>query len=173
MTTLDGHLTDDLAQRLADGLADPAAAVGAEAHLSRCEACAALVESYRELAEALEDLPLPDLPADFTAAVLDRIEVAEAQGARERRFALGVLSAVLVVAAGAAVAGGAGGLAGAVAGWADGLGDASQLLRIGRGVLPGLLSALRLPLLVGAAAVALPVIFGLSRLMPAYRTETT
>jgi hypothetical protein len=37
---------------------------------------------------------------------------------------------------------------------------------VGRGILPGLLAALRLPLMVGAAALALPLLLGLNRLMP-------
>jgi anti-sigma factor RsiW len=172
MTTTSGHLTDAMAQRLADGLLDPTADAGAEAHAAGCPDCAALVESYRLLGEALEDLEIPALPADFTASVLDRIERVEVAQARERRLAVAVLAGVLLVAAGALVAAGVGGLASTVGGWADGLGEASRAFRIGRGVVPSLLSALRLPLLVGAAAVTIPVLFGLTRLMPAPRTSS-
>jgi len=59
-----------------------------------------------------------------------------------------------------------------VAGVADGLGDAAHALRIGQGLLPGLVSALRVQLLLGTAAVALPLLLALSRLMPAPRAET-
>jgi anti-sigma factor RsiW len=172
MTTISGHLTDAMAQRLVDGLLDPVRDAGAEVHTASCPGCAALVASYRALGEALGELEVPELPADFTAAVLDRIDRVEAAQARERRFAVAVMVGLVAVAAGALVAAGVGGLASTVGSVADTLGQATQALRIGRGVLPGLLAALRLPLLVGAAVVAIPLLFGLTRLMPAPRTET-
>ncbi len=172
MTTISGHLTDAMAQRLVDGMLDPVADAGAEAHALGCPACAALVESYRVLGDALGDLELPLLPADFTAGVLGRIDALETARARERRAAAAVLAATLAVAAGALAASGVGGLASAVGGLADGLGELAQAFRLSKGVVPGLLSALRLPLLVGAAACALPLLLALSRLMPAPRTET-
>ena len=172
MTTISGHLTDAMAQRLVDGLLDPELDAGAEAHAASCAECAALVETYRVLGDALEDLDVPALPAGFTAAVMDRIDRVEAARARERRLAVAVLAGVLAVAAGVLVAAGVGGLASTVGDVADSLGSATQALRISRGVLPALVSALRLPLLVGAAAVAIPILFGLTRLMPAPRTET-
>jgi anti-sigma factor RsiW len=172
MTTISGHLTDAMAQRLVDGLPDPERDAGAEAHAAGCPACAALVESYRLLGGALDDLEVPALPAGFTASVLERIDRVEAARSRERRLAVAVLAGSLALAAGALVAAGVGGLASTVGGLADGLGQAAQALRLSKGVLPALLSALRLPLLVGAAAVAVPLLFGLTRLMPAPRTET-
>jgi anti-sigma factor RsiW len=172
MTTISGHLTDAMAQRLVEGLLDAERDAGAEAHAAGCPGCAALVESYRVLGEALGELEVPELPADFTASVLDRIDRAEAAQARERRFAVAVLAGLLAVAAGALVAAGVGGLASTVGNLADSLGEATRALRLGQGVLPGLLAALRLPLLVGAAAVAIPLLFGLTHLMPAPRTET-
>jgi predicted anti-sigma-YlaC factor YlaD len=172
MTTFSGHLTDAMAQRLLDGRLEPVTDAGAEDHAQGCAECAALVESYRVLGEALDDLDVPALPADFTASVLERIDLVEARATRERRLALAVLAGVLLLAGGALVASGAGGLAATVGGWADGLAEATRALRIGRGVVPGLLSALRLPLLVGAAAVTIPLLFGLARLMPAPRTQS-
>ncbi len=172
MTTISGHLTDAMAQRLVDGLSDPVADAGVEAHLAGCPACAALVESYRILGDALDDLDLPALPADFTDGVLARIDALETARARERRLAAAVLAGILAAAAGVLVAAGVGGLATTVGGLADGLGQATQALRIGKGVLPAVISAARLPLLVGAAAAAIPLLFGLTRLMPATRTQS-
>jgi anti-sigma factor RsiW len=171
MTTISGHLTDAMAQRLVDGLLDPDADAGAEAHAAACVECAALVESYRRLGDALDGLDLPELPAGFTAGVMDRIDRLEAARARERRLAAAVLSGILAAAAGVLLAAGVGGFATTVASVADGLGPVTQALRIGQGVLPGLLAALRLPLLVGAAACAIPILFALARLMPAPRTQ--
>jgi anti-sigma factor RsiW len=171
MTTFTGHLTDGQAQRLLDGQLDPVRDADVAEHAAACPDCAALVESYRFLGEALEELERPELPADFTASVLARIDDVEAARARERRVGFAVMSAVLLAAAGTLAAAGAGGFATTVGGLADGLGDAARAFRLGQGVLPGLLSALRVQLLVGAAAVALPLLVGLSRLMPAPRTE--
>lgn len=172
MTTISGHLTDAMAQRLLDGQLDPERDAAAEAHAATCPECAALVESYRLLGAALDDLEVPALPADFTASVLERIDRVEAARARERHLAVGVLAGLLLVAAGALLAAGVGGLAATVGSLADHLGPAAQALRLGKGVLPSVLAAVRLPLLVGAAAVAIPLLFGLTRLMPAPRTET-
>jgi anti-sigma factor RsiW len=172
MKTFTGHLTDAQAQRLVDGLLDAAQDAGVEPHAAACAECAALVETYRILGEALDGLPVPELPADFTAGVLGRIELAEAAGARERKVAAGILAAVAAAACAALVAAGVSGLAAEVSDWAGGLGDAARALRIGSGVLPGLVSALRVQLLLGAAAVAVPLLVGLSRLMPAHRVET-
>ncbi len=172
MNTFSEHLTDAMAQRLLDGVLDPVHDAGAEAHAGQCPECAALVESYRILGDALDGLAVPELAAGFTASVLERIEVAEARQARERWLAVSVLSGVLLVAAGALLAAGAGGLAATVSGWADGLAEATRALSIGRQVLPGLLAALRLPLLAGAAAVVIPLLLGLTRLMPAPRTQS-
>jgi anti-sigma factor RsiW len=172
MMTFTGHLTDAQAQRLVDGLLDAAQDAGAEAHAAGCAGCAALVESYRLLDDALDGLAVPELPADFTAGVLDRIDRAEARLARERTVAVAILAGAALAAGAALVAAGGAGLATQVTSWADGLGEASRALRIGSGVLPGLLSALRLQLLIGAAAVAVPLLVGLSRLMPAHGAET-
>lgn len=171
MMTFTGHLTDAQAQRLGDGLLDAARDAGVEAHAAGCAECAALVESYRILGEALDGLPVPELPADFTAGVLERIEAAEVRVVRERRVAVAILAAAAAATCAALVAAGVGGLATEVSGWAGGLGEAARALRIGSGVLPGLVSALRIQLLLGAAAVALPLLVGLSRLMPAHRAE--
>lgn len=172
MTTISGHLTDAMAQRLVDGMLDPATDAGAEAHARECAGCAALVESYRLLEGALDDLDLPEVPAGFTAAVLDRIDALEATRARERRVAVAVLAGLLAAAAAAVVISGVGGLATTAGQVAEGLGELSRALRVGMGVVPSLLSAVRLPLLVGAAACALPLLLGLARLMPVHRTET-
>jgi hypothetical protein len=155
-----------MAQRLVDGLLEPGRDDGAEAHARACPACATLVESYRLLGDALDDLELPELPDDFTSGVLARIERVEVARTRERRLATAILAAALLVATGALLAAGSAGLATTLGGWADGLGEASVIFRVGRGILPGLLSALRLPLMVGAAALALPLLLGLNRLMP-------
>jgi uncharacterized membrane protein YgcG len=171
VTTLSGHLTDAQAQRLVDGQPDPALDEGAAAHAAACPGCGGLVESYRALAGALDGLELPEAPPGFTAGVLARIEAVEAAQARERRLAIGILACVLLAVAGALAAAGVGGLGASVGGLAGHLGEASRALRVGAGVVPGLLSALRLQLLLGAAAVAVPLLMALARLMPAPRTQ--
>ena len=173
MTNLSGHLTDAQAQRLLDGLLRDGEAGEVAAHAEACPECAELVESYRALALALEELPAPELPLDFTAGVLERVEQAERTAARERRAAVAVLAA----AAGGLVAAL---LLGGVAGWlpsatrlADQLGALSRALQLGAQILPPLVGAVRLPLAACAALLAFPLLFALSRFIPSPRTEAT
>jgi anti-sigma factor RsiW len=171
MTTVSGHLTDAQAQRLLEGLLAGERDQGVEAHVHACAECAALVESYRALGDALEGLELPALPADFTASVLERIDAVEAAARRERRLAALVVSGVLLAGLAALGFAVAGGVAPAVTEAAERLGAAARALRFTREVLPGVVSAVRVHLLIGAAAAALPLLYGLSRLMPAPRVE--
>jgi anti-sigma factor RsiW len=172
MTTLSGHLTEAQAQRLLDGALDPGSDAGAAEHAAACAECGALVESFRALEEALDGLTVPELPADFTAQVMARIDESERSAARERRWAFGIAAAVLAMATVSLAAAGAAGLGHAVSTVSEQLDLAARAVRVGVGVLPGLFSALRLQLLLATSALALPVIYGLSRLMPAARTES-
>jgi anti-sigma factor RsiW len=171
MTSFTGHLTDAQAQRLLDGVLLDAEAAEVEAHAASCQACQALVESYQALGDALGALELPELPADFTAGVLARIDVRERTVARERRFAAAVCAGVLVALVAAVILAGAGTWAPVASRVVNGLGTAGWALRIGAEVVTPIVSALRLQLALLCAAVALPVLFLLSRLMPAPRTE--
>jgi anti-sigma factor RsiW len=172
MTTLSGHLTEAQAQRLIDGMLDPASDGGVAEHATACPECAGLVESFRALDEALEGLTVPELPADFTAQVMARIDDAERAAARERRWALGLAAAVVLLAGAGLALAGATGLGHAVSAVSERLDLAARAIRVGAGVLPGLLSALRLQLLLASTALSLPILYGLSRLMPAPRTES-
>jgi len=172
MTTLRGHLSDEQAQRLLEELLDPAADAGVAEHAAGCLECRALVESFRLLDDALDGLEVPELPADFTAQVMARIDDAERAAEQERRWAFGLAAAVVLVAGIAVVAAGATGLGNTVSGLSERLDPLVRAARVGVGVLPGLLSALRLQLLLVTTAVALPIFYGLARLMPAARTES-
>ncbi len=172
MTTISGHLTDAQAQRLLERALQPATDAGVAEHAAACAECGALVESFRLLGEALDGLEVPPLPADFTAQVMARIDDAEQAAARERRWALALAAAVLVVAGVGVAAAGATGLGSVVSAASEQLDLALRAFRVGAGVLPGLLSALRLPLLLATTALSLPLFYGLSRLMPATRTES-
>ncbi len=172
MNTMTGHLTDAQAQRLLERALDPVGDAGAAEHAASCAECAVLVDSFRALDEALDGLPVPELPADFTAQVMARIDDAERAAARERRWAFGIAAAVLLVAGASLAAAGATGLGNAVSAVSEQLDLAARAVRLGAGVLPGLFSALRLQLLLATTLFSLPLIFGLSRLMPAARTET-
>jgi anti-sigma factor RsiW len=158
------HLTEDEAQlHLEAGLAGPERG-RVETHLAGCPSCQALVQSFQALAEALSGMPAAEPPSDFTAAVMARIDERELARASERRAALVVLGAVavsLVVAL--AVAG--------QAAWAPALSAASsagvralQAFRITADVVSPLVSALRLQIIVVAAAVGIPLTLALSRL---------
>lgn len=171
MTTLTGHLTDAQAQRLMDGVLLAAEAAEVEAHAASCAACQALVESYQVLGDALGALEIPELPADFTAGVLARVDARERAVARERRFAVAICAGVLVALAVAVAAAGAGTWAPLASRVVSGLGAAGRVLRIGADVVTPVVAALRLQLALACAAVALPVLFLLSRLMPSPRAE--
>jgi hypothetical protein len=171
--TVDFHLTDEAAQRLADGLLDEGAQdAGVARHAEGCAACAALVESHRALASALDGLCCPEVPHDFTAGVLERVEAADRQRVRERWLAGAILAGVLVAALAALAAAGAGGVGTAVARWADLLGDATRALRVGREILPTVFAAMRWPLAAATAALAVPLFLLLARLMPQPATRT-
>jgi len=172
MTTLSGHLTDAQAQRLLERALDPRSDAGVAEHAASCAGCGALVESFRALEEALGDLRVPELPADFTAQVMARIDVVERAAARERRWAFGIAAAVILVAGVSLAGAGATGLGNAVSTVSERLDLAGRTLRVGLGVLPGLLSALRLQLLLATTALSLPIFYGLSRLMPSARAES-
>jgi anti-sigma factor RsiW len=171
MTTMSGHLTEAQAQRLLEQALEPRVDAGVPEHAASCPGCSALVESFRALDQALDDLPVPTLPDDFTAQVMARIDDAERAAARERRWAFGLAAAVLLVAGSSVAVAGATGLGNVVSALTEQLDLAGRAIRVGAGVLPGLLSALRLQLLLLTSALSLPILYGLSRLMPAARTE--
>lgn len=171
MTTFTGHLTDTQAQRHLDAALAPDEASAIEQHLEGCTACQQLIESYLALSVALEDLAVPDLPPDFTAGVLERIEARERAVVRERRIAFGILGAVVCAALLAFAAAGTGSWAPAVSSWADDLGGAARALRITSAFVPTVVGALRLQLLLAAAVVALPLLLLIARLMPSPRPE--
>ena len=172
MTTFTGHLTDAHAQRLVDGVLSPAEAPEVERHAAACLECQALVESYRMLEGALDALAVPELPHDFTSGVLARIEVQERSAARERRFALGILGGVVAAAAALVAVAGPGAWAPALSSGVDQLGELARVLRIGAGFVPAVVGALRLQIVLAAAAFALPFLLALARLMPAPRPES-
>jgi anti-sigma factor RsiW len=175
MTTFTGHLTDAQAQRLLDGALDPTRDADVEHHAASCDGCRALVDSYRALAAALEDLDpvaAAPLPEGFTADVMARIDARERLVARERRLAVAILGGALAAAVAVFAVAGSGAWAPTVARWVDGLGEAARAIRIGSSFVPTLVSALRVPILVAAAAVAAPLLLALSRLVPARDART-
>jgi anti-sigma factor RsiW len=173
MTTLQGHLTDAQAQRLVDGALPQHEAVLAEAHVAGCPACAAEVETYRLLSSALDDLEVPTLPADFTEGVLARIDAEERALARERRHALAILAGVVAATAAAFTVAGAAAWAPTLSSAADLFGTGARALQLASGFVPKIVSALRFQIIFAAAALALPLLLALVRLMPApQRVET-
>jgi len=160
------HLDDLSAQRYLEAQLPGPERLQAERHLECCEACGALVDSYRALAEALNDLDAPLPPADFTAGVLARVEAREQRVARER----GLAAAILGLAAAAAVAllawAGPGALAPAFSSLGELLGRSATGLRIAADVLEPLVRALRLEIALVCAAATLPLLALVRRLSP-------
>ncbi|HTN52536.1 MAG TPA: anti-sigma factor [Anaeromyxobacter sp.] len=171
MTTFTGHLTDAQAQRLVDGALLPEEGREVEGHARSCPECEALVFSYRVLGEALGDLEVPELAADFTRGVLDRIAGEERVAARERRHAFAIVAVVLAAIAGVAVLAGAGVLAPVFGRAALDAGSAARALQVGAHIATPIVSAIRLPLALASALATLPILFALSRLMSGPRTE--
>jgi len=163
---MNAHLTDELAQSLVDGLLPEQARAQHQAHVDGCASCRALVESYAALADALDDLDAPLPPPDFTDAVMERIAAVEQVRAWERKLAFGILGAASLVACAIFVYLGAGAWVPVVARISQGLGGAVRALAIGTDVLSPLVSALRLQIALGCAALGLPLLFALSRLVP-------
>ena len=158
------HLTEDDAQQfLEDGLAAPERS-RAEKHLAGCPSCQALVLSFEALSDALSELPLGEPPADFTAGVMARIDEQEAVRAGERRVTLAVLGAVGVSLAVALALAGQAAWAPALSAASTGAVKALQALRITSDVLSPVVSALRVQIIVAAAAVGIPLTLALSRL---------
>jgi anti-sigma factor RsiW len=172
MTSITGHLGDADAQRLVDGALSEAEAPALERHVASCAACQATVAAYRMLSAALDDLELPELPADFTEGVLARVDARERRVARERRHAVAILAGVALAAVAAFAVAGASAWAPVVSSSADLLGSTVRAFRIGWSFVPDLVGALRFQIIVVAAALSLPLLLALSRLMPAPRTET-
>jgi hypothetical protein len=153
----DRHLTDDEAQRLAEG-AGPGG--DASSHAASCLSCRAAVEEYRALGAALGRLEPPPLPAGFTEGVLARIEERERRTARERRHALAVLGGIAAAAAAAFALAGASAWAPVLSSALDVVGAASRALRVGRALAPH--AGVVLPEVSAlAAAAAVPLLLGL------------
>ena len=158
------HLTEDEAQLfLEDGMAAPVRAQ-AENHLADCPSCQALVLSFEALSEALSGLPLAEPPADFTASVMARIDERELARASERRATLAVLGAVAVSLVLVLAFAGQAAWAPALSAVSTGAVKALHAFRITSDVLSPLVSALRLQIIVVAAAVGIPLTLALSRL---------
>ncbi len=157
------HLTEDEAQLyLEDGLAAPER-IRTETHLADCPSCQALLLSFEALSEALSALPLAEPPADFTSAVMARIDEREDARAAERRATLAVLGAVSVSLVVALALAGQSAWAPALSSVSSAAVGALQALRISSDVLSPIVSALRLQIFVVAAAVGIPLLLALFR----------
>jgi len=160
------HLTEEEAQLHVEGMLPGEDAPRVLGHVQACAECRALVLSFQALAEALSALPLAEPPADFTASVLARIESRERAVARERRVAAVVLGAVAVALAATLSVAGQTAWAPVLSQVSSVLADGAQALRVSGDVLSPLVGALRIQILVACAAIGLPLLLGLSRLVP-------
>jgi anti-sigma factor RsiW len=171
MTNPSLHLTDAQAQRLVDGMLSAGEAPAVERHAAACADCRATVETYRMLATALEDLEVPPLPADFTDGVLALVESRELALARERRHAVAILGAVAACMVAAFALAGASAWAPFFSSVAETVGAAARAFQVGSTFVPHLVGALRLQIIVATAALAVPLLLAIARLMPQQRTE--
>jgi len=170
-TTL--HVDDLLAQRLIDGQLAGAERLAAERHLETCRDCRLLVDSYRALAAALDGLESPQVPADFTQAVLQRVEEREQAAARDRRLALSILAGVACAAAAVAAFLAPTAFAPALSRLGDAVGATATWLRLGADVAGPIVRALRLEIAAATAVAALPLLALLRRLSSVRRAEVS
>lgn len=158
------HITEEEAQLHLEGALSAEASSRVDAHVEGCAACQDLLASFVALSEALSALPVAEPPPDFTHGVMARIEEREAARAAERRITVAVfatVSAALVVALAVA---GQSAWAPALSGVSTAAVRALQALRISADVLSPVVSALRLQIIVGTAALGIPVFILLGRL---------
>ncbi|HET9599821.1 MAG TPA: zf-HC2 domain-containing protein [Anaeromyxobacteraceae bacterium] len=160
------HLDDALAQGYVDGLLPGPDRAACADHLAGCADCALLVDSYRALTEALDDLDAPLPPAGFTQAVMAAVDERERAHAWERRLALGIVGVAACAAVALFAAAGASAWAPALSGFFDGLAPVVTLATVAADALRPVVGALRLQIAVACAAAALPLLFALSRLVP-------
>lgn len=160
------HLDDLSAQQYLDGDLAGAGRADAAAHLAGCPDCRLLVDSYRALTTALDDLEVLSPPVDFTAGVLRRIEQRERFAARERWLATAILAVVVAVGAGLLATTGAATMAPALSRLGDVVSSAATGLRVVFDVAEPILKALRLQIAVATAGAALPLLVALRRLAP-------
>ena len=164
------HLTDELAQSFVEELLPEDVRARCEEHAEACPECRALVASYRALGDALADLDPAVPPPDFTDSVMARIEAVEGARAWERRLAFGIVGVAGACAAVLFAVAGASAWAPAVSRLSGRLGDVATLLAVGSAVASPIVNALRLQIAIGCAALAFPLLYALSRLVP-WRAE--
>jgi anti-sigma factor RsiW len=166
------HLTDEQAQLHLEGLLPSDESPAVAAHLRACPACQALVLSFEALEQALSGLPADEPPADFTAGVMARIDERERAAARDRRVAFSVLAVVGMGAGMALALAGQGAWAPVLSGASARLAQALQALRISGDVLSPVVGALRVQIALACAALGLPLLLALARLVPARSQRT-
>ena len=160
------HLTDSQLQGLADGTLRGPEGLAAREHCDGCAACGSELTIYTSLSTQLSALQDPLPPTDFTATVMAAVELREAHLASRRHTLLAALPAAALAVF-------------AVVGWAfsiqigkivDGFATARTVI----GVMTPVLTAIRVPLGIGAFVVFAIVLIALSRtLRPTYaRVET-
>jgi len=157
------HLTDTQLQSLADGTLRGPEGMAAREHCDGCAECGATVAVYAALDARLSALRDPELPADFTSAVLATVQVREAHLAARRHTLLAALPALALAIV-------------AIVGWGlstavhvDKLIEGVAVLRVVWGVVGPVFAATRVPLGIGAFVFLAVVLTLLSRtLKPAY-----
>jgi|GEM_PF-595713 len=87
-----------------EGGLSPVERASFEAHLAACPACRAAVETRRRIAEAAAALPPFEVPADFAASVMSRLDAAPRQAPAKARA--GLLAWLAAAAGGLFVLGG-------------------------------------------------------------------
>jgi anti-sigma factor RsiW len=166
------HLSDETLQCWVDSLLEGEARAQAETHLASCEACQALVREYAELFGGLASLPVPPMPARFTAQVMERVVAKEQAQAAQRRLALVTIATSLAAAAACLLGVGNPGWAHLVSSWSETMVSLSHAFSVLASVFGPLISVLRVPLICASSALCIPLLMMLHRSIPGRSAST-
>jgi anti-sigma factor RsiW len=160
------HLDDAKAQAMVDCCLPERERCACEEHLACCPDCTLLVDSYRALGEALDDLDAPTPPADFTGAVMCCIDEAERARAWERRVSGAILGVALAACLALFVAAGVGDWTAGVSALATGFGHLARAADVAGDVLSPIVHAFRVQIALACCAAAIPLFLAMWRLSP-------
>lgn len=149
------HLTDSQLQGVADGTLRGPEGLAAREHCEKCGLCSSELQIYSAMCTQLSTLKDPPAPADFTAAVLARVQAHELRLATRRDTLIAAVPAcalALVAIVGAAMSIPVGALL-----------EALNVARTVVGVVTPVFEAVQLPLGIGAFVFLAVILTALSR----------
>ncbi len=163
---MSAHLDDAKAQALVDCCLSERERCACEEHVACCPDCALVVDSYRALGAALDDLDAPMPPADFTGEVMCCIDEAERARAWERRVGGAILGVALVASLALVALAGAADWAQRVSALATGFGQLARAADVAGDLFGPILRAFRTQIAIACGAAVIPLLLAIRRLSP-------